>query len=96
MPALRCEDDRAALIGALRDGTIAGAALDVLPQEPPAADDPLLGAPNVLLTNHSAWYSEVALVRLRRLLAQRCCAALAGEPVPTVVNARELAARAQR
>jgi D-3-phosphoglycerate dehydrogenase len=88
--------DTAALNDALRDATIAGAALDVLPQEPPAADDPLLGAPNLLLTNHSAWYSEVALVRLRRLLAERCCAALAGEPVPTIVNARELAARAPR
>jgi D-3-phosphoglycerate dehydrogenase len=88
--------DTAALTQALHRGTIGGAALDVLPQEPPDTDDPLLGAPNVLLTNHSAWYSEVALVRLRRLLAQRCCAALAGEPVPTVVNARELAARAQR
>jgi D-3-phosphoglycerate dehydrogenase len=88
--------DTAALTRALRDATIAGAALDVLPQEPPAADDPVLGAPNLLLTNHSAWYSEVALVRLRRLLAERCCAALAGEPVPTVVNARELAARAAR
>jgi D-3-phosphoglycerate dehydrogenase len=85
--------DTAALNAALRSGTIAGAALDVLPQEPPDADDPLLSAPNLLLTNHSAWYSEVSLVRLRRLLAQRCCDALAGEPVPTVVNARDLAAR---
>jgi D-3-phosphoglycerate dehydrogenase / 2-oxoglutarate reductase len=85
--------DTAALNEALRDGTIAGAALDVLPQEPPNASDPLLSAPNLLLTNHCAWYSEVSLVRLRQLLAQRCCDALAGEPVPTVVNARDLAAR---
>ncbi len=85
--------DTAALNEALRSGTIAGAALDVLPQEPPDANDPLLTAPNLLVTNHSAWYSEVSLVRLRQLLAQRCCDALAGEPVPTVVNARDLAAR---
>ncbi len=84
--------DTAALNDALRAGTIAGAALDVLPQEPPDAEDPLLGAPNVLLTNHSAWYSEASLVNLRRLLAERCCAALAGQPVPTIVNARALAA----
>jgi D-3-phosphoglycerate dehydrogenase / 2-oxoglutarate reductase len=83
--------DTAALNDALRAGTIAGAALDVLPQEPPDAEDPLLGAPNVLLTNHSAWYSEASLVNLRRLLAERCCAALAGQPVPTIVNARALA-----
>ena len=85
--------DTVALNEALRSGTIAGAALDVLPQEPPDAGDPLLSAPNLVLTNHSAWYSEVSLVRLRQLLAQRCCDALAGEPVPTIVNARELAAR---
>ena len=80
--------DTAALNDALRSGAIAGAALDVLPQEPPDAEDPLLGAPNLLLTNHSAWYSEASLVNLRRLLTERCCAALAGQPVPTVVNAR--------
>jgi D-3-phosphoglycerate dehydrogenase / 2-oxoglutarate reductase len=85
--------DSAALNEALRSGAIAGAALDVLPQEPPDADDPLLTAPNLLVTNHSAWYSEVSLVRLRQLLTQRCCDALAGEPVPTVANARDLAAR---
>jgi D-3-phosphoglycerate dehydrogenase len=85
--------DTTALNDALRNGTIGGAGLDVLPHEPPDTDDPLLGAPNLLLTNHSAWYSEVSLVTLRRLLAVRCCAALAGQPVPTVVNARELAAR---
>jgi D-3-phosphoglycerate dehydrogenase / 2-oxoglutarate reductase len=85
--------DTAALNEALRAGKIGGAAVDVLPQEPPDPNDPLLTAPNLLLTNHSAWYSEVSLVRLRRLLAQRCCDALAGEPVPTVVNARDLAAR---
>lgn len=85
--------DTVALNEALRSGTIAGAALDVLPKEPPDRSDPLLTAPNLLLTNHSAWYSEVSLVRLRQLLAQRCCDALAGDPVPTVVNARELAAR---
>jgi D-3-phosphoglycerate dehydrogenase / 2-oxoglutarate reductase len=85
--------DTAALNDALRSGLIGGAALDVLPQEPPNADDPLLTAPNLLLTNHSAWYSEASLVQVRQLLAQRCCDALAGQPVPTVVNARELAAR---
>ena len=84
--------DTVALAHALRDGTIAGAGLDVLPQEPPRSDDPLLGAPNLLLTNHSAWYSEAALNACRRLLAERCSAYLNGEPAATVVNARELAA----
>ncbi len=84
--------DTAALAQALLAGHPAGAALDVLPLEPPAGDDPLLGAPNLVLTNHSAWYSEAALVTLRRLMAERCAAYLCGLPVPTVVNARGLAA----
>ncbi len=88
--------DTAALAAALKGGRPAAAALDVLPEEPPAADDPILGAPNLVLTNHSAWYSEVALVRLRRLLAERCCDYLNGRPVPTIVNARQLGAGTPR
>jgi D-3-phosphoglycerate dehydrogenase len=84
--------DTGALAAALRDGTIAGAALDVLPVEPPDPTDPILSAPNLTLTNHIAWYSETALVVLRRLLAERCSAYLNGDPVPTIVNARELSA----
>jgi D-3-phosphoglycerate dehydrogenase len=87
--------DTAALAQALGAGTIAGAALDVLPTEPPDSGDPLLAAPNLLLTNHSAWYSEASLVSVRRLLAERCSAVLNGEAVPTVVNARELATRSR-
>lgn len=82
--------DSAALAAALVAGRPAAAALDVLPQEPPAGDDPLLSAPNLLLTNHVAWCSEAAFVRLRRLLTERCAAYLVGQPVPTIVNAREL------
>ncbi len=85
--------DTAALAAALRTGGISGAALDVLPQEPPGPGDALLDAPNLLLTNHAAWYSEAALIRLRHLLAERCSAYLAGEKVSTVVNARGLEQR---
>lgn len=88
--------DTDALAAALRRGALGAAALDVLPQEPPAAGDPLLDAPGLVLTNHSGWYSEDALVRLRRLMAERCAAYLAGHSVPTIVNARELAREVRR
>jgi D-3-phosphoglycerate dehydrogenase / 2-oxoglutarate reductase len=87
--------DPVALARALRAGRPGGAALDVLPSEPPDPDDPLLDAPNMILTNHVAWLSDASIGRLRSLVAARCAAFLAGERVETVVNAvalRELAA----
>lgn len=55
--------DEAALASALRAGQIAGAAFDVLSDEPPMAGNPLLqpGVPNFLLTPHVAWASDSAM-----------------------------------
>lgn len=56
--------DPVALAAALRDGVIAGAAVDVLDTEPPPADDPLLSAPRCVVTGHVAWYAREARQRL--------------------------------
>ena len=86
--------DTDALARALREGWIAGAALDVLPQEPPPADNPLLDLDNVVLTPHVAFYSEESLQALRQRTARAVVDALAGRAPEHVWNGDALAARA--
>jgi D-3-phosphoglycerate dehydrogenase len=71
--------DEDALAAALHAGALAGAALDVLVDEPPAADAAILGAPNVLLTPHVAWYSTESERRARITTVDGMLAYLAGE-----------------
>lgn len=75
------------LLQALDNGRLAGAALDVLPQEPPPADHPILQHPRVLLSPHVAWYSAEAEEELRRKTALNVVAwAQEGRPPYVVVE----------
>ena len=78
--------DTAVLTRALREGWIAGAGLDVLPQEPIAADDPLLKLDNVVLTPHVSFYSEESLADMRRRTAQSVVDVLAGRAPEHLAN----------
>lgn len=80
---------------AIESGKLAGLALDVLPQEPPSKNDPLIKAwrdpehpahYRVILTPHIAFYSEEGLQDMRRSSAQICQLALLDQPLPNIVN----------
>lgn len=77
--------DEAALAHALNSGRIAGAGLDVLSTEPPAADNPMLTARNCVLTPHITWASEEARQRLLTIAISNAKAFLSHTP-QNVVN----------
>jgi glycerate dehydrogenase len=77
--------DEPALADALARGVIAGAALDVLSEEPPSADNPLLTAPRCVITPHNAWSTLAARRRAMRIAAANVRGILQGTP-QNVVN----------
>ena len=76
--------DEHALADALRSGNIAGAAVDVIREEPMPANHPLLTAPNCIITPHMAWASLAARRRLMQTTAANIRAFLDGKPINLV------------
>ncbi len=85
--------DVEALVDALDNKLIAGAALDVLPQEPPAPNSRLLGRDDVILTPHTSFYSEESLVELQTKAAQQVALVLSGKEPRYPINLKALQAR---
>jgi D-3-phosphoglycerate dehydrogenase / 2-oxoglutarate reductase len=77
--------DEAALAHALDAGQLAGAALDVLAEEPPTSSS-LIGRGNVILTPHMSFYSEESLVELQTKAAEEVVLVLTGQAPRNPVN----------
>ncbi len=79
--------DGAALAEALRRGQIGGAGIDVLPTEPPLADEPLVAQdiPNLILTPHIAWAAREARQRALAQVAENVESFLAGGSLRRIV-----------
>jgi D-3-phosphoglycerate dehydrogenase len=78
--------DEQALIRALQDKRLAGAALDVWEQEPVAADNPLLRMDNVIATPHAAYFSSPAVAQVPRRCGEEVARVLTGQRPLNVVN----------
>ena len=87
--------DEAALIQALREKWLAGAALDVQEHEPPASDNPLLHMDNVIVTPHAAYYSTPAAAQVPQRCGEEVARVLTGQRPLHVVNPEVYAARPQ-
>lgn len=78
--------DTMVLIEAVQSGQIAGATLDVLENEPPQADDPVLHCPGIKVTPHISFYSEDSLNELQESAAKNALRILDGEDIQEIVN----------
>jgi D-3-phosphoglycerate dehydrogenase / 2-oxoglutarate reductase len=78
--------DERALVRALEDKRLAGAALDVWEAEPPARDNPLLRMPNVIATPHAAYFSSAAVAQVPRRCGEEVARVFMGHRPLNVVN----------
>jgi D-3-phosphoglycerate dehydrogenase/C-terminal binding protein len=87
--------DTEAVVEALAGGQLRGAGIDVLEQEPPDENSPVIKAwrdpdhpahDRLLLSPHAAFYCEEGGVEFRTKGAKECLRALRGEPLRNVVN----------
>ena len=78
--------DEMALAEALANGRIGGAGLDVLEPAPPADDHPLLAFDNVIITPHTAFFSQASTVELERRTAQEVVRVMNGERPENFIN----------
>ena len=78
--------DQPALVAALHNGEIAAAGLDVFEREPPARNDPILSAPNTILSGHISSYTDLGLDRTGEMVIANLRAALAGRLPPSCLN----------
>ena len=76
--------DDQAVADALAEGRLAAFCADVLTEEPPKADNPLLKQPNAYMTPHIAWASKEARIRLLHVAAANVQAFLGGNPMNVV------------
>lgn len=83
--------DEQALYGALKGGTIAGAAIDVFDPEPPRPDNPLFTLENIILSPHSAALTEECVIRMATGAAQGVVDLLTGKRPEFIVNPEVLA-----
>jgi D-3-phosphoglycerate dehydrogenase len=78
--------DQAALIRALQEGWIAGAALDVFESEPLAPNSPLLKIDHVVVTPHVASYSDASFARLRQRVGEEAARVVSGQWPTAIAN----------
>ena len=78
------------LVNALNEGQLAGAALDVLEKDDVDINNPLLKMDNVIITPHTAWYSEESMMKRRVQTIENVISVLKGGEPESLVNRKQL------